>query len=168
MYSVMLPSGGVTTVVDQPPAVRAEGIGHGAAPLLERFGGRRVIVWAMGDEAVRGAFVGERALKRIDVLGHVGPGIDHRHVLVADDVDAGAFERERARIVGDDAADQGCDPHELAIVGLEGADERYGHQFLLSISCGGRDWILARRSIGAGCERWRMSPLFFRALLRGG
>ena len=48
----------------------------------------------------------ERLEQRLDMLGEVGAGIDHRDLAVADDVGAGALEGEGAGVARDDAADQ--------------------------------------------------------------
>ena len=85
-------------------AVRAEGIGLRARPFLERLRSRRMIAVGMRDENMRDASCSPmRALQRLDMLGHIGPGIDHRHVVVAHDVDARALEGERAGIVREHA-----------------------------------------------------------------
>src|SRR5690349_6559963 len=119
-----------------------------------------MIAVAMGDEDVRDALARECAFQRRDMLAEIGSGIDHRDVLAADDVDAGALEGEGSRIVGDDAADQGRDGDKLAIVRLEFLDEGDGYQLSLSLSVGARACNRSCRSIERGCERCKMRAIF--------
>ena len=70
----------------------------------------------------------------IDVVLLIGAGIDDRHLAMTDEVGAGALESERARVVGDDAADQRCHLHRRAVVELEVSDERNaGHETLYGV-----------------------------------
>jgi hypothetical protein len=49
----------------------------------------------------------------------VGPGIDHRQGIGADDIGVGALEGERARVVGDDALNP---RHQLARLAVDEVD----------------------------------------------
>ncbi len=64
-----------------------------------------MIVVGMGDENMGDVSAFEGALQRIEMFRDRRAGIDHRHILVAHDINAGALEGERPGIVGKHACD---------------------------------------------------------------
>src|SRR5579875_3247824 len=76
---------------------------------------RRMIAMGVGDEDVRDALVAEPGEQSLDMLGKIGAGIDHGDRAFADDIGAGALERERARVPRNDAAQPGRDALEPAV-----------------------------------------------------
>ena len=60
----------------------------------------------LSDEDVADPLAGGGRQDRLEMVVHVGAGVDHRDLAVADDVGAGAHEGERAGVVGHDTTDQ--------------------------------------------------------------
>ena len=85
--------------------MRPEAVGRRAGRFLQRLRRRRVVAMRVGDEDMGDPLAGEARQQRVDVLGKVGPGIDDRDLALADDIGAGAAERERAGVARDDAPD---------------------------------------------------------------
>ena len=99
----------------------------------------------VGDHDMADAFPRHRALESIDVRVHERPRIDHGDVAAPDDVGSRAVERERARVLGDDAADQGRDLVDRAVFESQVADERNFSRHDPSVHCP-RYWWRVRKS----------------------
>ena len=62
----------------------------------------------------------DRLLQRVEMLGQIGPGIDHRDLLVADQVGLRAVISERRRVVGEDPGDAGLQLLQLRVGRVHG------------------------------------------------
>ena len=75
-----------------------------------------------GDDDVGDRLAGDGAPQRLDMVGVVRAGVDHRDLALPHHVGVGAVKGERARVVADDPADAGrhgpgppvFEPHLLA------------------------------------------------------
>ncbi len=98
-----------------PRTMRAEGIHRGASCRLEWRRPRRMIDMSVRNKDMGNRFASQRGLQRIDMRAQKRPGIDDRHLALADDIGSGTHEGERPRIIGHDPADQRRDGYKPAI-----------------------------------------------------
>src|SRR5207248_5805478 len=90
-------------------------VGRRAGRFLQGLGGRRMVAMGMGDQDMGDLLVGEARQQCRDVLRELGAGVDDRHLTFADDIGAGALERERPGVARDDTADPRRDGFEPAV-----------------------------------------------------
>ena len=77
----------------------------------------------VGDQDVSDALAGETREQRLDMIGKVGAGVDHRNLAGADDIRSGSPEREGAGVACHDAANLRCNRLEPAVFEREFAAE---------------------------------------------
>ena len=87
-----------------------------------------MIGMGVGDQYVRDAQTLKCAFQGIDMRRQQRSRIDHRNLVLTDDIDAGAAEGERAGIAGQHAPDRKAEPHRFADRRSEGFVERDRHQ----------------------------------------
>jgi hypothetical protein len=100
-------------------AMRAAADDQGPGGGLEGAGGGRVIAVGMRDDDMGHRLLAHGVEQRRDMRRQVGSGIDDGDPSTADDVATGALERERARIAGQHAPNQGAERHALPGGGIE-------------------------------------------------
>ena len=88
-------------------AMRAFRQNNGAGGRLDRRHGRRMVAMGVGDKNMRHGLAAHRIEQRRDVRRIVRAGIDDRDLAAPDDVAQRTLERERARIVGQNAPHAG-------------------------------------------------------------
>jgi hypothetical protein len=142
--------------------VRALAVGFGAGGFGDRGCGRRVVAVRVRDQNLRDGFTAERGKDRVDMAGIGRARIDDGDRPFAYYISVGALERERARVVGDDAPDARGDLGDFVRFHVKRAVELdfFGHFGLLpagiSICCGASyhkavmDCALAQALRGAG------------------
>jgi hypothetical protein len=95
--------------------VGAEPVGRGAGRRLQRLRRRRVVTMGVRDQDVGHPLARETGEERLDMLGKIRTGVDHRDLANTDDVGSGSPEGEGARIARNDPADHRCDWLEPAV-----------------------------------------------------
>ena len=126
--------------VDLEAVARVEGEHLGAGALLQAGHAGEVVDVGVGAGDPADA-VAAAAGDGVEVLGVVGPGIDHDDLVDADEVGVGAGAGHQARVVGDDA------PHQRA--------QRAGHARARSASRSGTSAVVG---VGHGEPLGRRPP----------
>src|SRR6516225_1035317 len=93
----------IATLLDGGVAAFAAGmwpepIGRGAGCILQRSRRWRMVAVSVGNQNMGHPLDRQASQQRLDMLGEVGSGIDHRHLAIANDVGTGTLEGKGARI----------------------------------------------------------------------
>ena len=140
-------------------AVRPEAVAFCIRVRGEQRAARRVVAVRVRDDHVRDGFSRGGGQQRLDVRFVRRAGIDNGHGAAANDVGAGAVERERARVLGDDAPNAGRHFGDLSVAKVERALERNGDHGLCRLDVPVADCSRIRRRFGIcrrfGCRRSR-------------
>src|SRR5205085_8126430 len=117
-----------------------------------------MVAVGVGDQDMRDLLASEPGEQRFNMIGEVGPRVDHRDLAMADDIGPGASERERAWIARDDAADHRRDRLQTAILERKLATERdldgHGREITGISRCTGA----SLRGLGQNPRRWEERP----------
>ena len=131
-------------------AMRPVGVGGRVTHLAQQRAAGRMVIVGVGHQHVGDALPFGGLHDGVDVGGVRRARVDDRHVAAADDVGAGAVERERAGVLRDHPPNQRAQRRRLAILEIQLAPEgNLRHRALHSVR---------RRSLPAPVNRRRTGP----------